>query len=83
MPKSPSAEPDEYGRLRVRDKDTGHVRSIHAEELPHGNYEVLSDPASDLNGDPMPVEYGTPRVPAVEPTENGQSADPKKENVND
>lgn len=48
-------DPDEYGRYRVRDLDTGHERTINAVELPHGNYEVLKDPASDpATGVPVP-----------------------------
>lgn len=82
MPKSP--EPDEFGRLRVRDKDTGHVRSIPNHELPHGNYEVLKAAASDLNGDPLPVVHAAAPESPVEPvTTSGQSADPKKEQVHD
>jgi hypothetical protein len=66
-------EPDEYGWLRVTDKDTGHKRSIRASEVPHGNYTVLKQPASDrLTGDPLPTEFKS-----VEPT--GQSATNTKE----
>lgn len=81
MPKSP--EPDEYGRLRVKDVDTGHVRSIPAHELPHGNYEVLRKPASDLSGNPLPVEHAVHESLSVEPTNTGQSADIKKESTDD
>lgn len=67
-------EPDEFGRYRVTDKDTGHVRSIHAAELPHGNYAVLEQPASDpLTGLALAAEFST-----VEST-SGQEADTKKE----
>lgn len=74
-------KPDAYGRFRVRDKDTGHSRTIHAEELPHGNYEVLKSPASDVCGDPLPVEYAAAPSSPVEPIHSGQQADPKKENA--
>ncbi len=73
MPET-APEPDEFGWLRVTDKDTGHKRSIRPSELPHGNYTVLKQPASDpLTGDPLPPELNT-----VEPV--GQSATTKKEN---
>ena len=68
-------DPDEFGRFRVTDVDTGHKRSIHAAELPHGNYRVLRQPASDVAGDALPPEFNT-----VEPS--GQSADTKKEKDN-
>ena len=54
-----SATPDEFGRLRVRDRDTGHERTIHAAELPHGNYTVLNQRASDRSGDPLPPKHAT------------------------
>ncbi|HEY9354187.1 MAG TPA: hypothetical protein VIP28_13085 [Nocardioides sp.] len=54
-----SATPDEFGRLRVRDRDTGHERTIHAGELPHGNYTVLDRRASDRSGDPLPPKHAT------------------------
>lgn len=73
MPKA-TPEPDEFGRYRVTDKDTGHTRSVHAAELPHGNYAVLEQEASDpLTGLALAPEFST-----VEPT-SGQQADPKKE----
>lgn len=65
-------KPDEFGRLRVTDKDTGYKRSIPASALPHGNYTVLKQPASDINGDPLPPEF-------PESTTSGQQAEPKKE----
>ena len=71
MPES-TPEPDEFGRYRVTDKDTGHKRSIFAAELPHGNYTVLKQPASDIAGDALPPEFNT-----VEPT--GQTATTQKE----
>jgi hypothetical protein len=74
----PKIQPDEFGRLRVHDRDTGTTRTIHAAELPHGNYAVLSEPASDVSGNPFPPVHESP----VEPTNSGQQADPKKENAN-
>ena len=72
-------KPDEFGRYRVTDRDTGHRLSIPASALPHGNFNVLKQPASDpLTGDALPPEHG-----AIEPlsstTTSGQSADTKKE----
>ena len=76
MPKQP-IEPDEYGRLRVRDIDTGHERTIHAAELAHGNYTPLPEPASHpLTGDPLPANLKS----LSGPTNRGQQADSKKEN---
>ncbi len=55
---SDDVTPDEFGRYRVTDKDTGHKRSIAASELPHGNYTVLKQPASDpLTGEALPTEH--------------------------
>lgn len=51
-------EPDEFGRYRVLDLDTGHKRSIAVSQLPHGNHKIVDEPASDVAGDPYPVEYG-------------------------
>lgn len=69
MPDS-TPQPDEFGRFRVTDKDTGHKRSIHATELPHGNYTVLKQPASDpLTGDALPPEYADTAASAT-PKEN-------------
>lgn len=73
MPES-TPEPDEFGRYRVTDCDTGHKRSVVASELPHGNYTVLKQPASDHTGLALPPEFNT-----VEPTASGQLADTKKE----
>lgn len=70
-------EPDEFGWIRVTDRDTGHKRSVRASEVAHGNYTVLKTDASDpLTGDPLPPEYD-----AVKPLSNvsGQEADTKKE----
>lgn len=72
--------PDDYGRFRVKDLDTGHERTVHAAELGHGNYEVLDEPASDLAGDPVPVKLAT-HESLSGPTTSGQSADSKKENT--
>lgn len=76
---SSAHRPDEFGRLRVRDVDTGHERTIHADELPHGNYQVLAGPASDLSGDPLPVKFASHKS-LSSPTTRGQQADSKKEN---
>ncbi|WP_370290242.1 hypothetical protein [Nocardioides sp.] len=74
--KSSAPVPDEYGRLRVLDEDTGHTLTIHAEALPHGRFKVLDEPASDLSGDPLsPVHHESP----VEPTTSGQQAETSKE----
>ena len=76
MPKT-TPEPDEFGRIRVTDKDTGHRRTIRAADVHLGNYNVLQQPASDpVTGDPLPPEYG-----AIKPqsTNSGQQADTKKE----
>lgn len=75
-------EPDEFGRLRVVDQDTGHKRSVRPEEVAHGNYVVLKDPASNpVTGDPLPGELSTVK-PLSSTTTSGQSADPKKESTN-
>ena len=84
MPKN--IEPDEFGRLRVRDEDTGHERSIPAAELPHGNYAVLDEPASDpVTSDPvppkLPPEHAPPKSLSRSTTPNsGQQAGSVKEN---
>jgi len=73
-------EPDEFGRYRVTDKDTGHRLSIPASQLPHGNFNVLKQPASNpLTGEALPPEYGV-----LESLSNhsGQQADTKKESTN-
>lgn len=77
MSKQPT--PDEYGRLRVRDADTGHERTIHAAEFGHGNYTALSEPASDVSGDPIAPKLAAPKSLSG-PTNRGQQADSKKEN---
>lgn len=53
------ATPDEFGRLRVRDRDTGHERTIQAAELPHGRYTVLNQRATDRSGDPLPPKHAS------------------------
>lgn len=79
MPKTTGQpEPDEFGRLRVRDVDTGHERTIHAAEFGHGRYIVLDTPASDVCGDPVPPVLKF----LSEPTNRGRQADSKKENSN-
>lgn len=70
-------EPDEFGRYRVTDRDTGHRLSIPASALPHGNFNVLKQPASDpVSGAALPPEYGV-----LESLSNnsGQQADTPKE----
>lgn len=71
MPDTP--KPDEFGRYRVTDRDTGVRRSIHAAELPHGNYTVLKQDATDANGDVIPPEFPE----ADSGTTSGQSAGKK------
>lgn len=78
MPKTPeTVGPDAYGRVRVRDLDTGHERTVPAVEVGHGRYLVLNEPASNpLTGDALPGVHKSP----VEPTTtSGQQAEPKKE----
>ena len=79
MPKS-TPEPDEFGRLRVRDEDTGHELSIPAAEFPHGNYAVLKESASDINGDAIPPKHASPKSLSRSSTPNsGQQAGTVKE----
>lgn len=74
MPKQPT--PDEYGRLRVLDVDTGHEQTIHASALPHGNYEVLSKLASHpQSGEALPPVHKS----LSGPTTAAKQADSKKE----
>lgn len=80
MPES-TPEPDEFGRYRVTDKDTGHRLSIPASALPHGNFTVLKQPASAPSGDPLPPEHGVLES-LSSTTTSGQSAEPKKEKDN-
>lgn len=74
----PKNQPDEFGRYRVLDEDTGAKRSVSASQLPHGNHVVLDEPASDVGGDALPVEYPTPK-PLSSTAPSGQSAEPSKE----
>lgn len=80
MPES-TPEPDEFGRYRVTDKDTGHRLSIPASALPHGNFTVLKQPASDVAGDALPPEHNATK-PLSSTTTSGQSADTEKEKDN-
>lgn len=60
---SEDVTPDEFGRYRVTDKDTGHKRSIKASQLPHGNFTVLKQPASDpLTGEALPPEFNATKA---------------------
>lgn len=77
MSKAPKA--DEFGRLRVRDKATGHERSIRAESFRSDRQVVVNEPASEEHtGVILPPKFS---VESVEPTttESGQQAE-KKEN---
>lgn len=74
MPKTP--EPDEFGRYRVQ-QDTGAKFSI--QRTPLDGETVLDEPASDVAGDALPVEY--PKPAAKSTTTSGQKADPEKENA--
>lgn len=79
--KTPEPEPDEFGWLRVTDKDTGHRRSVRPEEVAHGNYAVLNVAASDpVTGYPLPVELNAVK-PLSSTTTSGQSAETKKEST--
>lgn len=62
MSKTP--KPDEFGRIRVRDLDTGHERSVHAAEFAHGNYELLDGDASDALGNAVEPVLATKPAPA-------------------
>lgn len=59
--------------LRVKDKDTGYIRTIGEHELPHGNYQVLKQDAVNAVGDPLPPEF---------PDSTESSATEKKEQRN-
>lgn len=69
----PKPKPDEFGRHRVQ-TDTGAKISVSREPLE--SEKVLDEPASDVGGDALPVEY--PKN-AVKNTNSGQSADTEKE----
>lgn len=71
-------KPDEFGRFRVRDEDTGHEYSINAPALAHGNYTVLDEAASTPGGEALPPVHKSLSSPT-----SGQSAGTKKENGND
>lgn len=75
MPKNP--EPDAFGRYRVQ-QDTGAKFSI--QRTPLDGETVLDEPASDVAGDALPVEY--PKSAAKSTTTSGQSADTQKESSN-
>lgn len=64
--------------VRVRDEDTGHTLSVPASAVPHGNYKVLKDAATNPAGEPLPPVHGEPKKPTVEPT-SGHEAEPTKE----
>lgn len=65
-------------RIRVRDNDTGHERTIAAHLLPHGNYEVLTSAAVDpRTGEDVPPVFG--RKPAEKPAEPAPPRDGVKE----
>jgi hypothetical protein len=50
--------PDTNEWVRVKDKDTGHKLSVRESELPHGNYDVLKQPAVDeTTGLVVPPEF--------------------------
>jgi hypothetical protein len=70
-------KPDEFGRYRVL-QDTGAKFSIQREPL--DGEKVLDEPASDVAGDALPVEY--PKNAAKSTTNSGQQADTQKESRN-
>jgi hypothetical protein len=79
----PSKQPqaDEFGRLRVRENNTGHEMTINAIALPHGDFAVLDEAASSPAGDPLPIKYAAPAAAhesPVEATASGQQADTKE-----
>jgi hypothetical protein len=66
-------------RIRVKDKDTGHERTIAEHMLPHGNYQVLKRDAVDpATGEDLPPVYSTDSPSSGESTA-GQKATEKKE----
>ncbi|MCL2611948.1 MAG: hypothetical protein FWD95_01810 [Nocardioidaceae bacterium] len=75
-PKQP--QPDAFGRLRVRDEDTGYDRTIAAHRLHLGHYTVLDEPASTPTGMPRPDDY---HESLSSPSTDGQQAE-SKENHN-
>lgn len=73
MPESPQA--DEFGRVRVTDKDTGHRLSVTLDQLRHGNFTVLkADASNPLTGEALPPEHNV-----AKPSTTGQQADNTKE----
>lgn len=73
-------EPDEFGRYRVQ-TDAG--AKISVSRLPLNGEKVLDEPASDVGGDALPVEYGKPASKSLSShTPSGQSADTEKEKPN-
>lgn len=74
----PKNEPDEFGRYRVQ-TDTGAKISVSREPLE--SEKVLEEPASDVGGDALPVEYPEPTKSAAKNTNSGQQAETKKEST--
>lgn len=71
-------KPDEFGRIRARDKDTGHVRSVSELEFAvGGNYEVADGDASSPNGLPVPADTSKPLSSKATPN-SGQKAENKE-----
>lgn len=63
-------------RIRVKDKDTGHERTIDALHFPHGNYARLKGDAADpRTGEDYPPVYATPDVK----NDSGRPAETPKE----
>lgn len=71
----PSPKPDEFGRYRVQ-TDTG--AKISVSRPPLESEKFLDEPASDVGGDALPVEY--PKNAAK--NTSGQQADTEKEKSN-
>jgi hypothetical protein len=77
MPEDPN-EP-----VRVLDKDNGRKSTIRRVSLPHGNYEVLDEPAVSLTGAFLPPEFPAPvTTPKLAAKNKGQSATIEKESDN-
>lgn len=54
-------EKDPHEPVRVKDKDTGHIYTIHRGALPHGNYQELKqDAVNPLTGEFLPPEFAEP-----------------------
>lgn len=59
-------------RIRVKDKDTGHERTISAHMLSHGNYQQLEGPAVDeRTGEDLPPVFATRPPEQSEPETQG------------